>query len=66
MVDKLVVFNMDGTLLADRLIIALADSFGFRKKLETIMGGSGPKHLRVEKAADTVITKDLSLILPLI
>jgi len=66
MVDKLVVFDMDGTLLADRLIFALADRFGFGKKLETIMGRSGPKHPRVEKAADTVIIKDLSLILPLI
>ena len=40
---KLVAFDMDGTLLADRLIFVLADRFGFRKKLETIMEGSSPE-----------------------
>jgi len=43
-VTKLVVFDMDGTLLADRLIFALANRFGFRKKLETIMDGSSPEY----------------------
>ncbi|MEE8598881.1 MAG: hypothetical protein V3S69_05130 [Dehalococcoidales bacterium] len=46
MADKLVVFDMDGTLLADRLIFALADRFGFRKKLETIMGGGAVPSIR--------------------
>ena len=36
MVTKLVVFDMDDTLLADRLIFALANRFGFRKKMGSI------------------------------
>ena len=44
MAAKLVVFDTDGTLLADRLIFVLADNFGFRKKLETIIEGSSPEH----------------------
>jgi len=44
MATKLVVFDMDGTLLAGRLIFALANRFGFTKKLETIMEGSGPEY----------------------
>jgi len=51
MADKLVVFDMDGTLLADRLIFALADRFGFRKKLETIIEGSGPEYEKTRRIA---------------
>ena len=51
MVDKLVVFDMDGTLLADRLIFVLADSFGFRKKLEMIIEGSSPEYEKTRRIA---------------
>ncbi len=51
MADKLVVFDMDGTLLADRLIFALADSFGFRKKLETVMEGGSPEYEKTRRIA---------------
>ena len=44
MAAKLVAFDMDGTLLADRLIFALANRFAFRKKLETIIEGSSPEY----------------------
>ena len=51
MAIKLVVFDMDGTLLADRLIFALADKFGFRKKLETIMEGNSPEYEKTRRIA---------------
>jgi glucosyl-3-phosphoglycerate synthase len=51
MATKLVVFDMDGTLLADRLIFALANRFGFRKKLETIMDGSSPEYEKTKRIA---------------
>ena len=51
MADKLVVCDMDGILLADRLIFALADRFGFRKKLETIIDGSGPEYEKTKRIA---------------
>ena len=51
MAAKLVVFDMDGTLLANRLIFALADRFGFRKKLETIIEGSGPEYEKTGRIA---------------
>ncbi len=51
MADKLIVFDMDGTLLADRLIFALAGRFGFVKKLETIMGASGPEYEKTRRIA---------------
>ena len=51
MSDRLVVFDMDGTLLADRLIFVLADKFGFRKKLETIIEGSGPEYEKTGRIA---------------
>ena len=49
--DRLVVFDMDGTLLADRLIFALADKFSFKRKLETIMEGSGPEYEKTKRIA---------------
>ena len=51
MAAGLVVFDMDGTLLADRLIFALADEFGFRKKLETIIEGSSPEYEKTRRIA---------------
>lgn len=51
MVTKLVVFDMDGTLLAGRFIFALANRFGFTKKLETIMEGSGPEYEKTKRIA---------------
>jgi len=51
MSDRLVVFDMDGTLLADRLIFVLADKFGFRKKLETIMEGGSPECKKTRRIA---------------
>jgi len=51
MAIKLAVFDMDGTLLADRLIFALADKFGFTKKLETIIEGSSPEHEKTKRIA---------------
>ena len=51
MADRLVVFDMDGTLLVDRLIFALADRFGFRKKLETIIEGSSPEYAKTKRIA---------------
>ncbi len=69
MADKLVVFDMDGTLLADRLIFALADRFGFRKKLETIMGESGPEYqktMRIASLLDGVSLKQFYHTLSLI
>ncbi|MCL0057913.1 HAD-IB family phosphatase, partial [Dehalococcoidales bacterium] len=46
-----VVFDMDGTLLQDRLIFVLADSFGFRRKLETIIEGSSPEYEKTRRIA---------------
>ena len=51
MAARLVVFDMDGTLLADRLIFTLADKFGFRKKLETIIEGSSPECEKTRRIA---------------
>lgn len=51
MATKLVAFDMDGTLLAGRLIFALANRFGFTKKLETIMEGSGPEYEKTKRIA---------------
>ncbi len=51
MTKKLVVFDMDGTLLQDRLIFVLADSFGFKKKLETIIEGSSPEYEKTKRIA---------------
>jgi glucosyl-3-phosphoglycerate synthase len=59
MATKLVVFDMDGTLLADRLIFALANRFGFRKKLETIMDGSSPEYEKTRRIAS--LLKGISL-----
>ena len=55
MADRLVVFDMDGTLLADRLIFALADKFGFRKKLETIIEGSSPEYEKTRRIASLLV-----------
>ena len=54
MADKLVVFDMDGTLLADRLVFALADRFDFVKKLETIMEASGPEYEKTRRIASLI------------
>jgi phosphoserine phosphatase len=51
MADKLVVFDMDGTLLAGRVIFALADRFGFRIMLETIIEESGPECEKTRRIA---------------
>ena len=51
MATKLVAFDMDGTLLAGRLIFALANRFGFTKKLKTIMEGSGPEYEKTRRIA---------------
>jgi len=51
MAAKLVVFDMDGTLLAERLIFVLADRFGFRKMLEMIMEGGGPEYEKTRRIA---------------
>lgn len=51
MTARLIVFDMDGTLLADRLIFILADKFGFRNKLETIIGGSSPEYEKTKRIA---------------
>ena len=59
MATKLVVFDMDGTLLADRLIFTLANRFGFRKKLETIMDGSSPEYEKTRRIAS--LLKGISL-----
>ena len=52
MAARLIVFDMDGTLLADRLIFVLADKFGFRKKLETIIEGSSPEYEKTRRIAN--------------
>lgn len=59
MIDKLVVFDMDGTLLVDRLIFSLADRFGFRRKLETIIEGSNPEYEKTRRIAS--LLKGISL-----
>ena len=51
MATKLVAFDMDGTLLAGRFIFTLANRFGFTKKLETIMEGSGPEYEKTRRIA---------------
>jgi len=59
MATKLVVFDMDGTLLAERLIFVLADRFGFRKMLEMIMEGGSPEYEKTRRIASLLagITK---------
>jgi len=41
---KIIAFDMDGTLIADRLIFRLADRFGFKGKLEDIMALGVPEY----------------------
>jgi glucosyl-3-phosphoglycerate synthase len=48
---KLIVFDMDGTLIADRFIFRLARRFGFEAKLEEIMSASIPEHEKTRKVA---------------
>lgn len=49
MTTKLVAFDMDGTLLQNRLMFVLADRFGFRKKLEIIIQGGGLEHEKTRR-----------------
>jgi phosphoserine phosphatase len=62
---KLIAFDMDGTLIADRLIFRLARRFGFEAELEEIIARDIPEHektrsiaamlkgIRVKEIADT-------------
>jgi phosphoserine phosphatase SerB len=59
MADKLVVFDMDGTLLTGRLIFSLADRFGFRQKLERIMEENKPEYEKTRLIA--LLVKGITL-----
>jgi phosphoserine phosphatase SerB len=48
---RLIVFDMDGTLIADRFIFRLARRFGFEAKLKKIMSASIPEHEKTRKVA---------------
>jgi len=48
---KLIVFDMDGTLIADRFIFRLAHKFGFEAELKSIMSGSIPEHKKTKSIA---------------
>jgi phosphoserine phosphatase SerB len=47
----LIVFDMDGTLIADRFIFRLAHRFGFEAELEKIMSTNIPEHEKTRKVA---------------
>lgn len=48
---KIIAFDMDGTLIADRLIFRLADRFGFKGKLEDIMAMGVPEYEKTRRIA---------------
>lgn len=48
---RLIVFDMDGTLIADRFIFRLAHRFGFEAELKGIMAGDIPEHKKTKKVA---------------
>lgn len=48
---KIIAFDMDGTLIADRLIFRLADRFGFKGKLEDIMALGVPEYQKTRRIA---------------
>jgi len=48
---KLIAFDMDGTLLVDRVIHVLAKRFGFASELEKISLSDGPKYVRSRNIA---------------
>ena len=48
---KIIAFDMDGTLIADRLIFRLADRFGFKGKLEDIMALGVPEYHKTRRIA---------------
>ena len=47
----IIAFDMDGTLIADRLIYRLADRFSFRGKLEDIMAMDIPEYRKTRRIA---------------
>ena len=49
--QRIIVFDMDGTLIADRLIFRLADRFGFKEKLEDIMAMRLPEYQKTRRIA---------------
>ncbi len=49
---RIIAFDMDGTLIADRLIFRLADRFGFRGKLEDIMALGVPEYQKTRRIAN--------------
>jgi phosphoserine phosphatase len=48
---KLAAFDMDGTLLSDRVIYTLARKLQFSPRLEAIVRSGGPRYLRSRKVA---------------
>jgi len=48
---RIIAFDMDGTLIADRLIFRLADRFGFKGKLEDIMAMGVPEYKKTRRIA---------------
>jgi len=48
---RIIAFDMDGTLIADRFIFRLADRFGFKKKLEDIMAMRVPEYEKTRRIA---------------
>ncbi len=48
---RIIAFDMDGTLIADRLIFRLADRFGFKGKLEDIMAMRVPEYQKTRRIA---------------
>ena len=49
--QRIVAFDMDGTLIADRLIFRLADRFGFKERLENIMAMRLPEYQKTRRIA---------------
>ena len=48
---RLIVFDMDGTLIAERFIFQLARRFGFEVSLESIMSSGIPEHAKTRAIA---------------
>ena len=48
---RLIVFDMDGTLITDRLIFRLAHRFGFETELEKIMSAGIPEYEKTKRIA---------------
>ncbi len=51
---RLVAFDMDGTLIAGRVIFTLAHRLGFESELDRVAGAGGPRYARSQRVAKLI------------